>query len=83
MQKNSAKIPRWPAPGGVMVDTIMYEWTHKHKPRGRGTWFFEIRAYDKWMDPVRVPGFKTYTEAKREFVKIARTLGATHIRVSP
>lgn len=60
----------------IEINTRTYEWTYGHKPRGRGSWAFEIAGETVW-----IPGSKIYTEAKREALKIARERGAREIKV--
>jgi hypothetical protein len=51
----------------IEFSTREYEWTHGHKPRGRGYWwfFFEGHEFSAWG---------TYTEAKRACVKKIREM---------
>ena len=50
-------------------DTAMYEWTYGYKPRGRGSWAFQIGARRSCgaglKDPVWAPGDVLYSEAKK------------------
>lgn len=61
--------------GPVEVSTGEYEFSHGHKPRGRGAWAFEIAG-----EVTFIPGIMTYGEAKREAVKIARERGVRRIK---
>lgn len=60
----------------IDVSTTKYELSHGHKPRGRGSWAFEIAGETVW-----IPGSMTYGDAKREAVKIARERGEHRIKV--
>lgn len=61
--------------GPVEISTSEYEFSHGHKPRGRGSWAFEIAGEVTW-----IPGSRTYGEAKREAVSIARQRGVGRIK---
>ena len=58
----------------IEVSTTEYEFSHGHKPRGRGAWAFEIAGAVTF-----IPGTLTYGEAKREAVRIARERGVNRI----
>ena len=61
----------------VEVNTIDYESSHGHAPRGRGGWLFSTvdPRYDgNYLDKL-ITGKGTYGDAKREAVGKARAMG--------
>ena len=65
----------------VNVYTGQYEASHGRKPKGRGYWMFAISSY---MQGTEETGFYgTYTEAKKQAVKLARDLGWDSVSVLP
>jgi hypothetical protein len=57
-------------------DTAMYEWAHGFRPRGRGTWAFQIGSLET---PVWAPTDVLYSEAKKWIRK--NYPDATYVRV--
>lgn len=53
-----------------------YEFTWGHRPRGTGSWAFEIGGKTEF-----IPGLLTYTEAKKAAAKIAEERGVSTIKV--
>jgi hypothetical protein len=75
----------------VEVSTSEYESTHGHKPRGVGTWGFEI-GRPMWnaeagrrdvVRPTWIPGDKSYSEARRAAERIARERDVDFVNVCP
>lgn len=66
----------------VTVDTGPYERENcdfiGKKPRGRGSWAFQIGEGDPWLSHST-----TYTEAKKAAIAEARSRGVGVIRVLP
>lgn len=71
----------------MRVSTTQYEAAHGKSPRGKGGWAFEFKMNGHWTDPVFVRGGEfgqsllTYSEAKREAVRRAKSAGASEVRV--
>lgn len=64
----------------MKVSTYGYENTHGRRPRGFGTWWFRVFT-SGFSKEVSFRG--TYSDARREAVFAARTLGCTHVEVLP
>ena len=57
----------------IEFNTHEFEFSHGHRPRGRGGWAFQIRTgYEKGAEPPLFWSVGTYVEAKRAFVKALR-----------
>lgn len=65
----------------VEVNTSEYEFSHGHKPRGRGLWCFALSAYMVGTEHVEYSGL--YSEAKAKAVKTARHLRFDRVAVLP
>jgi len=63
----------------VIIDTDQYFNAHGKLPRGRGGWAFQFRVNGHWTDFVFVYG--TYTQARKEIVRRAKSIGVTLVRV--
>lgn len=65
-------MSRWVRGSGFVpeVSTTQFEFSHGHRPRGRGHWGFWVRphrgAKDSASELFLVPGERLYSEAKRD-----------------
>ena len=64
------------------VDTTEYQFSHGKTPRGRGCWMFSAGRNGAWTE-IRVPGARTYGEAKAYAIREARALGCDELAVCP
>jgi hypothetical protein len=62
----------------VEVNTNEYEFSHGRKPRGFGSWAFEVKGDVYWCK-----SSQTYTDAKREAMAEARRVNAREVKVCP
>jgi hypothetical protein len=56
----------------VYFDTWQFEFSHNRKPRGRGSWAFELRQGDEGVKFFQ----GTYTEAKSQAAAWAKSVAA-------
>ena len=63
------------------VDTSEYVATHGKQPRGQGRWVFMIGRNGAWTE--QDYSLKTYTEAKKDAIQLAKSLGADMIILLP
>jgi len=65
------------------VDTSEYVDTHGKQPRGQGRWVFMIGRDGAWTEQDYSHSLKTYTEAKKDAIQLAKSLGADTIILLP
>ena len=56
----------------------LYEFTHGHRPRGEGTWIFDLGRNGAWT---QTSYYGSYGRAKQQAIIEARQLGCHTVRV--
>lgn len=59
---------------GVRTNINQYYFAHGKKPRGTGTWIFEVAGTQVWVN-------KSYTEARKTAEMVARQKGVNVIKL--